>query len=189
MRANRRLGAVIVSGVIAIRVVAAPLFLYAFVNSLRMWAIGIFLLAVATDALDGSVARRLGASPLLGPFSDATADFILVLAVFSAFAMEGVYPLWTVFLVAGMFAQFILTSRLERPVYDPIGKHYGVFLFAAIGVTLILPGSSVRPAVLAGILAFTVASLISRVLYLLGLWRERASPRSNPAREKAGTDL
>ena len=52
IRANKRLGTVIVSGVIAIRVIAAPLFLYTFMNNLTTWTLGIFLLAVATDALD-----------------------------------------------------------------------------------------------------------------------------------------
>jgi phosphatidylglycerophosphate synthase len=92
IRASNRVGTILVSGVIAIRFVAAPLFLYTFMRGLKAWTLGIFLLTVFTDALDGQVARRLGATPILGPYSDATADFLLVLAAFSAFAMEGLYP-------------------------------------------------------------------------------------------------
>lgn len=181
IRANERLGTIIVSGVIAIRVVAAPLFLYTFVNNLTTWALGIFLFAVFTDALDGYLARRLGgASPFLGAYSDATADFVLVLAAFSAFAMKGIYPFWTILLIIAMFTQFVLTSRLERPVYDPVGKYYGVFLFAAIGVTVALPDSAVCHAVLVGILTFTVASLVSRFMFLLGLWKKRALSHDRP---------
>ncbi len=181
IRANERLGTVVVSGVIAIRVVAAPLFLYTFVNNLTTWALGIFLFAVATDALDGYVARRLGgASPFLGAYSDPTADFVLVLAAFSAFAMKGIYPFWTLLIIIAMFTQFILTSRLERPIYDPVGKYYGVFLFCAIAVTIALPDSAVCHAVLVGILGFTVASLISRFLFFFGLWKERALSHDRP---------
>jgi phosphatidylglycerophosphate synthase len=181
IRANKHLGTVVVSGVIAIRVVAAPLFLYTFISNLTMWTLGIFLFAVATDALDGYVARRLGgASPFLGAYSDPAADFVLVLAAFLAFVMKGIYPFWTILLIIAMFTQFILTSRLERPIYDPVGKYYGVFLFCAIAVTVALPDSAVRHAVLVGILAFTVASLIGRFLFFLGLWKERALSHDRP---------
>lgn len=172
---DERLGTIIVSGVIAIRVVVAPLFVYTFMDNLTTWALGIFLFAVAMDALDGYLTKRLGgASPFLGAYSDPAADFVLVLAAFSAFVMKGIYPFWTILLIIAMFTQFVLTSRLERPVYDPVGKYYGVFLFCAIAVTVALPDSAVRHAVLMGTLAFTVASLTSRFLFFLGLWKERA---------------
>jgi CDP-diacylglycerol--glycerol-3-phosphate 3-phosphatidyltransferase/cardiolipin synthase len=175
---NQRSGTIIVSIIIAIRFVAALLFLYTFVNGLMAWALSIFLVAVFTDALDGHVARRLGgAAPFLGPYSaysDAVADFFLVLAAFSAFVIEGLYPFWTLLLIVAMFAQFVLTSRLERPIYDPVGKYYGVFLFCAVGVTLVLPHPAVRQAVLAAILGFTIATVISRAMFLLGFSKKRA---------------
>jgi CDP-diacylglycerol--glycerol-3-phosphate 3-phosphatidyltransferase/cardiolipin synthase len=164
-----------VSTLIAIRFVAALLFLYTFANGLTAWALCIFLVAVFTDALDGHVARRLGgASPFLGPYSDAVADFTLVLAAFSAFALKGLYPFWTLLLIVVMFAQFILTSRRARPIYDPVGKYYGVFLFCAVGVTLTMPHAAIRRAVLVVILGFTLASLISRAMFLLGFTRKQA---------------
>ena len=136
-------------------------------NDLTMWTLGIFLFACFTDALDGYLVRRLGVSPYLGAYFDATADFLLVLAAFSAFVMEGIYPFWTLFLIGSMFAQFIVTSGLRRPLYDPVGKHYGVFLFVAIGVTLVSPKPAVYNAVLVGIVGFTVASVASRSVFLL----------------------
>jgi CDP-diacylglycerol--glycerol-3-phosphate 3-phosphatidyltransferase len=163
---NRR-WAFIVSGIMAIRVAAAPLFLYTFLSNLTTWTLCIFLFACLTDAFDGLLARRLGASQFLGPYFDATADFLLVLAGFSAFVIKGVYPFWTLLLIGAMFLQFILTSGLRRPVYDPVGKYYGVFLFAAIGVTLLLPDFAVCYTVLISILGLTVASVTSRSVFLL----------------------
>jgi phosphatidylglycerophosphate synthase len=172
---NGRPGTIIVSVIIAIRFIAAPLFLYTFANDLTAWAVFIFIVAVFTDALDGHVARRLGgASPFLGPYSDAVADFFLVLAAFSAFVLRDLYPFWTLLLIVAMFAQFVLTSRLARPVYDPVGKYYGVFLFCVVGVTLVLPYAAVRQAVLVVILGFTIASVISRAMFLLGFSKKRA---------------
>ena len=178
---NEQPGTIIVSAIIAIRLIAAPLFLYTYANDLTAWALCIFLVAVFTDALDGQVARRLGgASPFLGPYSDAVADFFLVLAAFSAFVLEGLYPLWLLLLILAMFAQFILTSRLARPIYDPVGKYYGVLLFFAVGVTLVLPYAAVRQAVPVVILGFTIASVISRAMFLLGFSKKRALGQESP---------
>jgi CDP-diacylglycerol--glycerol-3-phosphate 3-phosphatidyltransferase/cardiolipin synthase len=180
--ANERLATIIVSTVIAIRFVAAPLLLYALANDLATWAMRIFLVAVFTDALDGHVARRLGgASPFLGPYSDAVADLALVMAAFSAFVLKGLYPFWVLLLIVAMFAQFALTSRPGRPIYDPVGKYYGLFLFCAVGVTLILPHAEVCHGVLVLILGFTIASLISRAVFLLNFSRERALRQHRPS--------
>ena len=182
-RTHERPGMIIVSIIIAIRFIAAPLFLYTFANDLTAWALCIFLVAVFTDALDGHVARRLGgASPFLGPYSDAVADFFLVLAAFSAFVLKGLYPFWMLLLIVAMFAQFVLTSRLARPIYDPVGKYYGLFLFCAVGVTLVLPYAAVRQAVLLAILGFTIASVISRAVFLLDFPRKRALGRDRSIR-------
>jgi len=67
--------------------------------------------------------------------------------------------------------QHPLTSGLRRPVYDPVGKYYGVFLFAAIGVTLALPDFAVRYTLLISILGLTVASVASRSVFLLNMER------------------
>jgi len=178
---DERPGTIIVSVIIAIRFIAALLFLYTYANDLTAWALCIFLVAVFTDALDGHVARMLGgASPFLGPYSDAVADFFFVLAVFSAFVLEGLYPLWLLLLIVAMFAQFILTSRLAQPIYDPVGKYYGVFLFCAVGVTLVLPYAVVCQAVPVVILGFTIASVFSRAMFLLGFSKKRALGQDSP---------
>lgn len=175
IRSGNRCWAFILSGVIAARVASAALFLYTFINDLKTWTIPLFLFACFTDALDGYLARRLGVSPSLGVYFDATADFLLVLASFSAFVTKGIYPFWTLLLIGSMFTQFILTSGLRRPLYDPVGKYYGAFLFAAIGFTLIFPKPTVYTAVLVSILGFTVVSMVSRSVFLRSRWK-KATP-------------
>jgi CDP-diacylglycerol--glycerol-3-phosphate 3-phosphatidyltransferase/cardiolipin synthase len=172
---NEQLGTITVSIIIAMRLVAAPSFLYAFTHDLTAWALCIFLVAVLTDALDGHVARKLGgAAPFLGPYSDAVADFFLVMGAFSAFVIRDLYPSWILLLIAAMFAQFVLTSSLAQPIYDPVGKYYGVLLFCAIGVTLVLAHALVRQAVAVVIVGFTAASVFSRAVFLLRLSKKRA---------------
>jgi len=166
-RISRHHRALIVSTVIGVRVASTALFLSAFINNQKTWAIGLFLFACLTDALDGHLARTLGVSPSLGPYFDATADFVLVLAAFLAFAIKGIYPFWVLLLIGSMFLQFVVTSGLARPVYDPVGKYYGVFLFGATGITLAFPNPVVYDAVLIAILGFTAASVVSRCTFLV----------------------
>lgn len=168
--------AFVVSGIIAVRVASAALLFYTFISDLRIWAIAIFLFACLTDALDGRLTRRMGAASCFGAYADATADFLLVLAAFSAFVIKRMLPPWTLLLICAMFTQFVVTSGLKRPLYDSIGKYYGVFLFVAIGVTLVLPNPDVHTAMLVGVVGFTMSSLASRSLFLFRRWKRPARP-------------
>jgi CDP-diacylglycerol--glycerol-3-phosphate 3-phosphatidyltransferase len=178
LRTRRRMASALLSAVIGLRVLLSFFLLHTIPRGLTLWSVGIFFLAVATDALDGQVARRSGASPVLGPYSDAAADFLLVLVAFWAFVREGLYPFWVLSLFILMFAQFVLTSRLKHPIYDPVGKYYGVFLFAAIALTLLFPHPFVYRAVLMSVLGFTIAAVVSRSLFLLRHWRKEGARSS-----------
>jgi len=175
-RAGNRCRAFIPSVVTALRVATAPLFLYTLSNNLETWTICLLLFACVTDILDGHLARKLGVSSTFGAYFDATGDFVLILTTFSAFVMQGIYPFWTLPLIGFMFLQFILTSRLKQPLYDPVGRYYGAFLFAAIGVTLALPDFAVCYTMLVSILGLTVASVISRSVIFLSFAKRSQSP-------------
>jgi len=143
----------------------------------------LFFFACVTDVLDGHLARRLGVFSSIGAYLDVTADFLLVLTMFSAFAIKGIYPFWTLLLIGSMFLHFIITSTLKRPLYDPVGRYYGTFLFAAIGATLAFPELAVYHAILIGILGLTVASVASRSVFLLSSWKEGYSQSLDILRE------
>jgi CDP-diacylglycerol--glycerol-3-phosphate 3-phosphatidyltransferase/cardiolipin synthase len=184
---NKRPGTIIVFTLIAIRYIATILFLYTFTNNLKALALCIFLIAVFTDALDGYAARKLGDGLLfLGPYSDAVADFFLVLAVFLAFVSKGLYPFWVLLTIIAMFVQFVLTSKLARPVYDPLGKYYGVFLFAIASITQVFPKANILQAVPVLILGFSVMVVINRAIFLCDLSKKPAfnQDRSSLERKK-----
>ena len=67
------------------------------------WALGLFLLASATDFLDGWLARRLGCASNLGVFLDPLADkvFANILLVYLACRRPDWVPLWMVLLLLG----------------------------------------------------------------------------------------
>ena len=95
------------------RVTAAPLvvllYVWDFPNH-AYWATGIFMAAMATDQVDGWLARRSGTTTPLGSLLDPVADKVLVLSVLIVLAGEGVVPGW---MVAAIVAREFLVSGLR----------------------------------------------------------------------------
>ncbi len=162
------------TGITAFRIVLSILFFYLLLNGIKIWAIGIFILAIATDAFDGYFARKLGVSSDTGAYFDIIADFILVLSAFLTFIIIGIYPYWLLILIILVFLQFILTSRFNVLIYDPVGKYYGAFLFAIILITLVSPETFYNVLLVITII-FTIISLVSRYLFFVF----RKSPEDN----------
>ncbi|CAN5248399.1 MAG: CDP-diacylglycerol--glycerol-3-phosphate 3-phosphatidyltransferase [Actinobacteria bacterium] len=96
-----------------LRVAAVPvvILLYAwdFPNH-SYWATAVFVVAMATDQLDGWLARRSGTSSPLGKLLDPVADKVLVLAALVMLIGEGVAPAWMVALIV---VREILVSGLR----------------------------------------------------------------------------
>ncbi len=149
------------------RLVMASVFLYLIMNHQVLLSILIFIIAVGSDALDGYLARKLKAVSSWGGYLDIVADFILVIFSFTAFVLLGIYPSWVLILIVLMFSQFIITSRFKKPVYDPIGKYYGGFLFSIILLTLIFPNNELYLILSVLILIFTLISISSRIYFFL----------------------
>jgi CDP-diacylglycerol--glycerol-3-phosphate 3-phosphatidyltransferase len=63
------------------------------------WATGVFIAAMATDQIDGWLARRQSRTSELGSLLDPVADKILVLAVLIVLVGEGALPGWMVALI------------------------------------------------------------------------------------------
>lgn len=95
------------------RVVAVPvvvvLYAWDFPNH-AYWATMVFVAAMATDQLDGWLARRRGTSSQLGKLLDPVADKVLVLAALVMLVAESVAPAWMVALIV---VREILVSGLR----------------------------------------------------------------------------
>lgn len=128
----------------------------------------LFVLALASDAADGFLARRLGAATRLGGYFDAAADFALIGGIFFHFAAAGAYPWWAFALIAVMFAQFVATSAVSKVMYDPFGKWYGSLLFGAAGLSIISPGGLAGAVVLASLVGITAVQVAVRGASLAG---------------------
>ena len=161
---NQRI--LIPSFISSIRIVLAPLLFLSFYNDMKVLSFILFISAVLTDALDGYLARKLDVTSNFGAYLDTAADFILILTAFSAFVITGLYPYWIMILIIFMFLQFILTSGIKTPVYDPFGKYYGSFLFLSLRNTLIFSNNININFFLGLIGIFSVISLITRFLFI-----------------------
>jgi CDP-diacylglycerol--glycerol-3-phosphate 3-phosphatidyltransferase len=74
------------------------------------WATAVFAVAMATDQVDGWLARRRQQTSALGSLLDPIADKILVLAMLVMLVAEGVAPGW---MVAAIVAREFLVSGLR----------------------------------------------------------------------------
>jgi CDP-diacylglycerol--glycerol-3-phosphate 3-phosphatidyltransferase len=74
------------------------------------WATAVFVAAMATDQLDGWLARRRNQTSAFGSLLDPIADKVLVMAALVMLVGEGIAPAW---MVAAIVARELLVSGLR----------------------------------------------------------------------------
>jgi phosphatidylglycerophosphate synthase len=155
------------STVTAVRLGLVPLLVFLVINEMLFYAAALFLFLLFTDFLDGYLARKRGVSSKFGTYLDVTADFTVVFSMLLAFGSDGFYAEWVLILVAAVFAGFVLTGLSSRRIYDPVGKYYGSLLYGAIGLRFLFSGPLFYGVVTIGVTAFSAASILSRITFLL----------------------
>lgn len=95
------------------RMAAAPVIVALFALDFEghaYWATSVFAVAMATDWVDGWLARRTGKPSAMGSLLDPVADKVLVLSVLIVLADDGVFAGW---MVAAIVAREFLVSGLR----------------------------------------------------------------------------
>ena len=83
-----------------IRIAFIPVFFVLIINDpTTFWGLVLFGLVVATDWVDGLIARRTGQVSELGKILDPVADRLSIAAGLIAFVVRGVFPLWAAVLI------------------------------------------------------------------------------------------
>jgi CDP-diacylglycerol--glycerol-3-phosphate 3-phosphatidyltransferase/cardiolipin synthase len=144
----------------------APIFFLTVLNGFYIYSLFIFIFAGASDILDGFFARKYGLISSKGAYFDISSDFIFILAGFSAFVVKGIYPYWVLIIIIIMFFQFLITSRSRSPIYDPVGKYYGSFLYLTMLIGLIITNSFLYSLLTVLIVIFSLTSIISRLIFM-----------------------
>jgi cardiolipin synthase (CMP-forming) len=106
----------------------------------RIWTAGVILVAVATDFLDGFLARKLHQVTDIGKIIDPLADKIGIGAYAILLALTGDIPLWFIFLVllrdVLIFSGGLLIFRNKKIV--PQSNWPGKISVSCIAVTLFI---------------------------------------------------
>jgi cardiolipin synthase len=151
-------------------------------NSRYLAALVLFLLAGASDGVDGLLAKRYGWRSRLGAFLDPLADKTLMLSGYTALALQGLVPLWFLILIiardlvilGGAVAFHFVTHQLEMQP-SLLSKVNTVCQMVLVGIVLCAAASDSVPAsvVLSMMTVVVVTTLASGVGYVLE-WSRKA---------------
>lgn len=152
-----------------LRLVAVPIFAVLLLGGRNLEALGVFVAAGVTDALDGAIARLTNTKTVLGSYLDPTADKLLLLTAFLALGAAGEVPTWLVAVVAsrdvvvvlGYVLLFVMTSETMEIRPSIFGKLATFLQLASVTLVLftIAEQAPVVPAVASGL--FYVTGLVT----------------------------
>lgn len=142
----------------------------------EFWGLGIFLLAAATDLMDGIIARRTKRITVTGALLDPVADKLLISAAFISLVELDLAPSWMVTCIVGR--EFAVTAlrmvAIERRIAIAANA-WGKAKTGAqvVAVALLILGHQLGQWAVLGLLALWVAlalTLLSMVIYFLRNW-------------------
>ncbi len=147
-------------------------------ENMDLWAVGVFLLAAATDLLDGYLARKRAQITTLGILLDPIADKLLTSAAFISLVELNLVPAWMVVIIVGReFAVSGLRAIASAEGFaieaSELGKTKMVFQVVAISVIVL---ERRHPAMhpLGELLLWVVVvfALASAVQYFWSFWKK-----------------
>ena len=159
-----------------LRLALAPVLVLAIARGSPLAASAVFFAAVATDFADGHAARSTGAPSPWGGFFDHAVDAVFCAAGAAALARAGVLPAVLPLLIAVAFVQYALDSRrlASRGLRSSaLGRFNGIGYYVIVAVPIVRdalglawPGPGVVRLLAWGLVATTVASILSRAAFL-----------------------
>jgi cardiolipin synthase len=146
------------------RLLLVPLAVWLILGGRYGLAFWVFVLAGASDGLDGFIAKHFDRRTRLGAFLDPIADKALLVSVFIALGAAGEIPNWLVILVVFrdtmIVGGFLLTQSIAVPKhYDPlyISKINTALQITLLGFVLGRLGLGADAGPLTGLLIYAVA--------------------------------
>jgi cardiolipin synthase len=114
-------GLTLANGVTAIRLVLVPFIAMALLNHDYQDAFWMTLVAGASDAVDGFIARFFGHKSVIGAYLDPIADKILIVTLFGLLTALGHMPLWLMILVLARDVAIVATvAAFNRMKSQPL---------------------------------------------------------------------
>ena len=132
-------------------------------------AAALFVLAAATDFLDGRLARRAGPTRL-GRSLDPVADRLMLSSVAVVLAVRGLLPAWAVAILVGrdlltLVGSVVMENRIR---VNRVGKAATAVLMGAVALVVLIPGTLVG-----GIMFYAGfgLSIVAGLMYLRSVGR------------------
>lgn len=164
------------------RMVAVVPLVWLLMNERYAAGLIVALVAGASDAIDGYLAKRNGWESRVGGILDPLADKLLLLCSYIVLAAQGILPAWLVMMIlardviiiAGGLGFHYLVARVEPEptLISKLNTFFQILLVLAILVhlaTIPLPGHTIDVL----ITIVTLTTIISGVHYV-GVWGRRA---------------
>ena len=139
-----------------------------------LFALIAWVVALATDFLDGPVARRRGTVTALSGTFDHTTDFLFVVSGIFAGAYRGVFPWILPICITAAFAQYVIDSywihRQSKLRGSKLGRYNGMLyfvppcmeIFVRLGARLLQP---LLTLVLWALVLSTLISMAQRAMF------------------------
>jgi phosphatidylglycerophosphate synthase len=107
-----------------------------------VFALVVWVVALLTDFLDGSIARRRGTATAWSGTFDHTTDFLFVTSGLLAGAFRGVFPWILPILIVAAFSQYVIDSywihRQTRLRGSKLGRYNGMLYFVPTCLEIII---------------------------------------------------
>jgi len=173
------------------RLVLVPLTIDALLAGRYDVAFWVFLIAAASDGIDGWIARRFDQRSELGAYLDPIADKALVVSIFVTLAVVGVVPVWLtilvvsrdVLIVGGVMLSWMLSAGVAiRPLLVSKANTMAQIAFAAMVLSAGAFGFDPGRLWVAGEIVVAALTTISGGAYLVDWLRAMSSAPGDPGR-------
>jgi cardiolipin synthase len=169
-----------------LRMALAPLLVVLVLSREHGWALGIFVLAGLSDALDGLIARRGGQQTTLGAMLDPIADKVLLGSAYVVLTWAATVvcpiPVWLTVTLLSRDAIIILTVAVinltvGRRVFppSPLGKAATGAQIVTAGLVLLANAMGSCPAYLAWVFRIALVLIVTSALHYVASARPSTS--------------
>ena len=170
------------NGLTSMRLLAAPFFYWSIVNEDWRVACLVFWLAVASDVVDGRLARARGETSAFGGLLDHASDATFVTLGLAALAMTGRVPGLLPILIVAAFIEYAVDSRIlagRELRASFLGRWNGIFYFVPTGVIvtrealgLLVPADEIVRLLCWALVISTLISMGDRLVSVLSVARD-----------------
>ena len=176
------------------RMMMVPIVVYLIITGEAQAAFWLFILAGASDAVDGFIAKQFNQATMLGAYLDPLADKLLLISIYVTLGVIEAFPIWLVILVVSRDILIVLAFLVSwmigsppkvRPL--PVSKANTAAQIILAGTVLADLGLNLQIGGFGTVLIYVVAGLTLASLYAyFSEWMRHLAelPQAKPDPEK-----